>query len=135
MDQELLKKIQEEHDKNTKARECAEDMLGKLDKERKLWKKVSIAIAGTALLVFIMIGASIKSMEYKMEKNLEQTGVLMRNAVTYDNFFLFNRTYELQMEEIHAFLNGDNEELKNIQEKYRELRSMIVRQPTFRGER
>ena len=54
--------------------------------------------------------------------------MLRKNAVTYETFVLFNRTYELQLEETQALLSGDMDRLMVIQSKYRELRSMIVQQ-------
>ena len=52
---------------------------------------------------------------------------------TYENFFLFNRTYELQLEQTQAVLNGDSERVAALQIKYNELRSMIAAQRTIRG--
>jgi hypothetical protein len=40
---------------------------------------------------------------------------------------LFNKTYELQLQETQAALKGQKERVKRIQKKYRDLRTMILK--------
>jgi hypothetical protein len=65
-------------------------------------------------------------MQETVEKQGEHIDILRKNAITYETFILFNRTYELQLEETQALLSGDVDRVLVIQAKYRELRSMIV---------
>jgi len=110
----LLKKISDAHEKNT--------LL-----EARIRKLLVAIILAFALFTVISYG-NVMVMETKLTKSVEDIKDLKNNSITYENFMLFNRTYELQLEETQATFKGDMPELERIQNKYRELRSMIVQQ-------
>ena len=97
----------------------------------------------TALLVFFIISyGNQRVMQDTVEQQGKHIDVLRKNAITYETFVLFNRTYELQIEAIQAYLEGDQSKVHQINQKYSDLRSMIVEQKpsvtrgggTLRGE-
>lgn len=103
----------------------------KLDIERNtlLESRIRKGLYGllTTLMVFFIINyGNQRVMQETVEKQGEHIEVLRKNAITYETFILFNRTYELQLEETQALLSGDVDRVLVIQAKYRELRSMIV---------
>lgn len=103
----------------------------KLDIERNtlLESRIRKGLYGllTTLMVFFIINyGNQRVMQETVEKQGEHIEVLRKNAITYETFILFNRTYELQLEETQALLSGDVDGVLVIQAKYRELRSMIV---------
>ena len=116
---ELLEELKEEHEK------CR-----RLEKRiRHLLYGIIIAFGGLAIASFgngMVLQQTVKDQGRHIE-------VIRKNYVSYDNFFLFNRTYEMQLEHTQALLNGNEEELKIIQNRYNELRTLIVRQRTVRG--
>ena len=92
-------------------------------------------VIGISVFGLFFIGAFGNNMV--LHNTVKQQGgqidVIRKNYITYENFFLFNRTYELQLEQTQAVLNGDSERVKTLQEQYNELRSLIVRQRAIRG--
>ena len=116
---ELLDELKEEHEK------CR----GLEKRIRNILYGVIITFGGFLVLA---IGNNMV-----LQKTVKDQGshidVIRKNYVTYDNFFLFNRTYEMQLLHSQAMLNGNEKELKTIQDRYNELRSLIIRQPTTRG--
>ena len=103
----------------------------KTDIERKtlLESRIRKGLYGllTTLMVFFIINyGNQRVMQETVEKQGEHIDILRKNAITYETFILFNRTYELQLEETQALLSGDVDKVLVIQAKYRELRSMIV---------
>jgi hypothetical protein len=81
----------------------------------------------TAMIVFYIVSyGNQRVLQDNVQKQGEHIEVLRKNVITYETFVLFNRTYELQLEETQALLSGDMDRLMIIQSKYRELRSMIV---------
>ena len=116
--QELLKEIKIEHANCRKAEE----------RLRKTWRGVVIALLAISLIALVNVGILWQT----TRQHGEYINIIRQNYVSYDNFFLFNRTYEMQLEHTQMLLNGDEEDLREIQEKYNELRSLIIRQPTVR---
>lgn len=117
--QDLLFEIQREH----------EDCRSAEEKLRKTWRGVVMALLVISLIALVNVGILWQT----TKQHGEYINVIRQNYVNYENFFLFNRTYELQLEHTQTLLNGDQSELKEIQDKYNELRSLIIRQPVTRG--
>ena len=117
---DLLREIKKEHADCRKAEE----------KLRKTWQSVVVALLVISLIALVNVGILWQT----TKQHGEYIKVIRQNYVSFEAFFLFNRTYELQLEHTQTLLNGNEEELKEIQNKYNELRSLIVRPPTIRGQ-
>ena len=92
-------------------------------------------VIGISVFGLFFIGAFGNNMvlHNTVQQQGEHIDVIRKNYITYENFFLFNRTYELQLEQTQAVLNDDTERVKALQEQYNELRSMIVMQRAIRS--
>ena len=115
----LLEQIRKEHEKNKK-----------IEKRIRNWLigiMLTFGLAAVSMFGKVMvIDSEITTMQIELEK-------IKYSYVSQESFIIFNRTYELQLQEIQATLNGNNERLKEIQSKYRELRSMLVEYPQYKG--
>ena len=89
-----------------------------------------IAVFGVATVLVIGNNMVLHS---TVKQQGGQIDVIRKNYITYDNFYLFNRTYELQLEQTQSVLNGNNERVRELQTQYNELRSLIVTQRAIRG--
>ena len=118
--QDLLGEIKKEHADCRKAEE----------KLRKTWRTVVLALLVISLIALVNVGILWQT----TKQHGEYIKVIRQNYVSFEAFFLFNRTYELQLEHTQTLLNGNEAELREIQNKYNELRSLIVRPPTIRGQ-
>ena len=68
----------------------------------------------------------IKEMSSRIEQLSASIENLRDTRISYHNFYLLTRTFELQQEEIMAIIDKDNAALLDVQARYRELRQMIV---------
>jgi len=118
-ERDLLTEIQEKFKENIKVEA----------RIRKFLYAIVITIGSLSIVAF----ANTAVIQAKMKIQGEQIDVIKQNYISYDRFFLFNRTYELQLEETQALITDDQEVLEEIQAKYRELRSMIVTKKIVRG--
>lgn len=111
-----------------------EDITRKTELEAKI-RKVLYGLLTTLLVFFVITYGNQRVLQDNVEQQGRHIDVLRKNAITYETFVLWNRTYELQLEETQAALQGDMERVMQIQGKYRELRGMIVQQrpSTSRG--
>jgi hypothetical protein len=119
-EQDLLQTISEAHEKNMKL----EDTI----------RKLLYGTVFTFALFSVVTYGNIRVMQESVEELKVQVSSLKGNAVTYEHFMMFNRTYELQLEETQAALNGDTQRLLQTQAKYRELRAMIIQQKSIVGQ-
>lgn len=119
-EQEVLSKIEQAHETNRRVEARIRNIL-----------YVIIASFGVS---FIGLFGSTMVLKKTVEAQGEQLDKIQTTYVSYEGFFLFNRTYELQLEETQASLHKDMDRLKSIQKKYRELRSMITtKRRQYRG--
>ena len=117
-----------------------ESLLEQIKKEHEKNKKVEKRIRNWLIALMMTFGIAAISMFGKvivMDNEITTIGIELEKIkysyVSHETFIIFNRTYELQLQEIQAMLNGNNERFEEIQRKYRELRSMIVEHHPYRG--
>lgn len=116
----LLEQIKTEHEKNKK-----------VEKRIRNWL---IAIVMTFGVGSISLFGKVMVMSNNIGQITHQQNEIKSSYVSQESFVLFNRTYELQLKETQATINGNEKKLEKIQEKYNELRNMIVETPQYRGE-
>ena len=68
----------------------------------------------------------IREMSSRIEQLSASIESLRDTRISYHNFYLLTRTFELQQEEIMAIIDKDNAALLDVQARYRELRQMII---------
>lgn len=115
----ILTQIRDEHEKNKR-----------LEKRIRNWLLgiiMTFGVASIAMFGKVMVMDNVITTMYERQIKIKQS------YVSQESFMLFNRTYELQLQETQAAINGDVKRVEEIQEKYRELRNMLVEQPQYRG--
>lgn len=113
-------------------KQLKQDRDNLMETHRKNTRLYVIAVSALGLFSLVSFGNNMVLHSTVTQQGM-QIEVIRRNYVDYDNFIMFNRTYELQLEHTQALLNGDQAQLKEVQNRYNELRSLIVRQPITRS--
>jgi len=113
-----------------------EDIIKFCDQLKEDYRRVKrfyqIAVAVFGVLVVVSFGNNMV-LQHMVKDQGKHIEIIRKNYVSYEHFMMFNRTYELQLEETQAILNGDEDKLQEIHNKYRELRSMIITQRIIRS--
>lgn len=107
-----------------------------LENNKKIEKRIRNTLYGVIIALFIFsisTYGNVRVMSESVDELKTQTRIMRQNNVTYEQFILFNKTYELQIEALQAYLTGDAEQIKEINKKYSELRSAITSTKVSRG--
>ena len=109
----LLEEIRQEHRKNKKVESRIRNWFVAII--------LSLGVGAISLFGQVMVIGSVQERHDQSIKKIERT------YVNYESLMLFNKTYELQLQETQAALKGQKERVKKIQKKYRDLRTMILK--------
>ena len=103
-----------------------EEFCKEMKKDYSRMRQVLLTIIGVFGLFTVVAFGNNMVLQHTVKQHDLYIQALRKNTVTYEDFILFNRTYELQLEYWQAIVNGDEPELARKQREFNELRSMIT---------
>jgi hypothetical protein len=94
----------------------------KYDDTKRFYQRVLLACI---VVIILAVGDSARS-RYRTDIVESKIDVLEKESITYEQFILFNRSWELQFAHYRAITNGNDTEVVEHEKKYNELRSLIA---------
>ena len=111
----------------------AEQLCKEMKKDYSRMKHLLLTIIGVFGVFAVVAFGNNMVLQNTVKQHGRYIETLRKNSITYEDFILFNRTYELQLEYWQTMANGSSEELVRKQREFNELRSMITTRRAIRS--